>query len=413
MVALQTRFLLLLGLCLVASSDAVSLRPVEENVHVAEPSTPAPALPVSASAPPHKLVRRAGPPPPVSVPRPLSIKMDKRSTPASPALPVTLPKAKRSEATPPALPVTLPKDKDSEATPHALPVALPKDKRSEAAPPAPPALPVTLPKDKRSEAAPPALPVTLPKDKRPEAAPPAPPAPAPPTLPVPVPAVAPKIPKRGAPAIPNPVAMLPKAPRSHDNVPEPIEHAPIVRDPRDMLDPIDNPMDTVVDAATGNRNNNIGTQDTNIPDPLRNNDNLVHTNSEERPGSQRNDFTVGSDQPKDQLIHDNSQTNQDRTTKDINLLNGAVHQYQQTRAVLPVGEPHSNHTETDRVIDTPGGTPIYHEHKTEKRKDEQEAVDTPEPADSTVTVDDDLEKRNMHHHYHGHEHIHFHGHKHD
>ncbi|KAJ7457672.1 hypothetical protein B0H11DRAFT_2320165 [Mycena galericulata] len=136
MVALQPRFLVLLALCVVASSVSLPSDP-KENTHLAPNAVPtAHAVPNSPGVPKllTKMVKRAGSPP---VDLPVSVKIDKRSTPAVPALPVVFPKPAVLKA-------------DSKADKSALPakLSLPTsktDKRSTPAVPTPPAPSVELP----------------------------------------------------------------------------------------------------------------------------------------------------------------------------------------------------------------------------------------------------------------------------
>ncbi|KAJ7164720.1 hypothetical protein C8R43DRAFT_238917 [Mycena crocata] len=217
MVALQPRFLVLLGLCVAASSSALSVPPadapaapatVHGSVHVPR-STPDVALPakvphVARNTPdlpkviPSKMIKRAGPP--------------KLPTPAMPKLPV--PNHLRSV---PELPAKLPVSK--------------KDLRSVPAP----ALP-KLPSDKPSAPNPPKVPAKLPQSlKRDEP-------PAVPKLPLPVPLPVPA---------PNSAAMIPPPKRSHDapnaNLPQP--HLLVDR-PRVSRDMSTGSIDTVLAALT-------------------------------------------------------------------------------------------------------------------------------------------------------------------
>ncbi|KAJ7695745.1 hypothetical protein B0H17DRAFT_1131345 [Mycena rosella] len=380
MLALQPRFLLLLGLCLVASSTAVSLPsaqdvslavyscspwliylaqtvhvapgagafPANDHAHVKPRAGPAlPEVPKVPSLPP-KMVKRAGLAPTPHVESksdlvPVSLK-DKRGAPAVPALPAT-----------PALPA-LPK----------LPVPNKRDTPGAPALPAAPALP-SLPKlPVRDVPAAPALPVKLPLPKRDET---------------------------------DPAVLFSKVPRS-DDIPEPVEHAPVIRPHfsrslTSALAPATDVIDTVWNSETGENvgNDQTGSKDTviNPPDLVKLADKnpapLAQTNEQDhQDGYKSTDFALAGTTPasKGQTLHDHAETlSSGKKLEDMEIAGGIVHKHTETQRRQEDDDEyeeevspdvhHAHHMSadvkrsSDQVIEAPVVGEAYHEHEETKR----------------------------------------------
>ncbi|KAJ7164696.1 hypothetical protein C8R43DRAFT_1232820 [Mycena crocata] len=281
MVALQPRFLVLLGLCVAASSSALSVPPadapaapatVHESVHVPR-STPEVNLLAKV---PH--VARNTP----DLPKVIPSKMVKRAGPPIPKLPA---------------PATAMPD-----------LSVPNHPRSV------PELPAKFSVSKRDLRSVPAPELPVPKTDKPSG----------PTSKLPV---LPQIPKRGEtpalPKLPLPLpspsaAMTPHLKRSHDaNLAQP--HLPV--DHPHL--PRDSSIATVVDALTGAKAGKAGSEDVVAMSPINGNTQLAHTNQQSHP-----DGYKSTDVYAPNVAHMNDQKRPDGTaSEDTQLDNGVVHEH--------------------------------------------------------------------------------------
>ncbi|KAJ7857780.1 hypothetical protein B0H13DRAFT_2283216 [Mycena leptocephala] len=392
MIALQPRFLVLLALCLAASSTALPRLEVGEsepcNEQVSPPSfsssrrgsfcffRPPPRRRRSPSLSPHVMRNMPDAPNPANLAAgaPAHIPVVPRDMPDTPKGPDAAHLPAGVPVSLPAVPRNIPNAPDAPKLPAGAPAAVPVP-RSLPATPKTPDMPVS-PQHMVRKRAPPPTP-TLPLDK--------PATPVDKLLPIKRDETSPDVAmkdiglnttKRAPPTTPDLAAMLsnPHAPisapnpRSNADVPQPLGHSAIDRQySRDMTDTLMTGLYSagMPSSSTEKSDDMAINRPTILEDVDSNSDPLVHSNAHQ--GTQDMAVAGTGTGSSGQTLHTNKHDdgNGDET-EDAVVGGGLLHtDSQQTpgRRDVPVDEPNSTDNEDDKVITTPGGQPVYHEHE--------------------------------------------------